>query len=76
MHIDTVISSCRKISKMRGYEFNISKSSGKYDEYIRISDFVAAAVRKIKMNDLQKYKYCNVINKFRLNPLYVRKVFD
>lgn len=76
MHIDTVISSCRKIAKMRGYEFNISKSSGKNDEYIRISDFVAAAVRKIKMIDLQEYRYCSVINKFRLNPLYIRKVFD
>jgi len=76
MDINRVISSCRKIAKMRGYDFNFSKSSGKYNEYIRISDFVASAVRKMKSKDLQKSNYCNVMNKIRLSPLYIKKVFS
>ena len=76
MRIDTVISACIKIAKMRGREFNISKSSAKLNEYIRISDYVASAIRNIKDKDLQSYTYCNVIKKVRLPPEYIKKVFD
>jgi len=75
MKIDTVISSCRKIAKMRGFDFNISKSSAKYNQYIRISDIVAAAIRNIKFKDLQKYRYCHVMKKVRLPQEYIKKVF-
>jgi hypothetical protein len=76
MDIDRVISSCRKIAKMRGYDFNFSKSTGKYNEYIRIADYVASSIRKIKNDDLKDYKYCKIMNKVRLPLPYIKKVFS
>lgn len=75
MQIDRVISTCRRIAKMRGFDFSFSKSSAKYNEYIRISDLVASAVRNIKTTELQNYSYCNVLSKIRLPEMYIKKAF-
>lgn len=75
MDIKTVRNSCRKIANMRGFDFNFSISSAKYDEYIRISDLVASGVRNINASDLDCYTYCNVMKKVRLTKEYIQKVF-
>jgi len=75
MDVDKVISTCRRIAKMRGFDFSFSKSSAKYNEYIRISDLVASAVRNIKAKDLEDYSYCNVLKKIRLSKMYIKKAF-
>jgi hypothetical protein len=75
MDINTVISACRSIAKMRGMDYNITTGSDKFDDYIKIADYVAAATRKIKYNKLKSYKYHNLIKAY-LPKEYIKKVFD
>lgn len=76
MKTDIAISSCRTIAKMRGKEYQFSKSTGKFNDYIRIADYIASAGRKIKNKDLQSFQYCSQVKKLRIPPEYIKKVFD
>lgn len=75
MKIDVVISACRKIANMNHKEYNITKGSGKTNDYIKIADYVASAARKIKYPVFNKYKCCQQIRKYRMPKQYVKKVF-
>jgi len=75
MDIDTVISSCRNIAKMRGMDFSFSKSSGRYNDYVKIADYVASMGRKIKPTVLNKYQYHFHRRKIKIPDLYINKVF-
>lgn len=75
MDIKTVRSSCRKIAKLRGMEYNISISSGRYDDLVRIADVIASCGRNIKKNQLDQFKFHIHKNKIRIPEQFISKVF-
>ena len=75
MKIDKVRSACQAIAKMRHMEYDITTGSDKYNNHIKIADYVASATRKIKQDELKLYKYFNLI-KPDLPKEYVTKVFE
>lgn len=76
MKTDIAISTCRTIAKMRGKEYHFSKGTGKINDYIRIADFIASSVRKIKNKDLESFRYCCQVKKLKVPQEYIAKVFD
>lgn len=76
MKTDTAISAFRTIANMRHKEYNITKGSGKSNDYIKIADYIASATRKIKANEFNNYMYCQQMKKLRIPKQYIRKVFD
>lgn len=75
MKIDHVISTFNRLSKMHGIEYNIAVSSGKYDDYVKIADYVASATRKIKASRLDQLKYYSIISKVRISDNLLNKAF-
>ena len=75
LDIDTVIGTCKDIAKMRGKNFNFAVGTDKQNDYIKISDFVASATRKIKLEKLKSYRFYNH-NKAHISNDYRVKAFN
>lgn len=74
MNIKHVKTTCRRIAKMRNMRYNITTGTDKYDDYIKMADYIASATRKVKHSKLIKHQYYNKI-KAHLPQLYIQKAF-
>lgn len=75
MKIKTVISSCGTIAKMRGMDYDILTGSDSYDKHIKIADYVATATRKLKEEELNHFRYYNLV-KAHIPDEFIKKVFE
>ena len=75
MDIEIVKRTCLNIGKMRGKNLNFADGTDRQNVYIKISDFVASATRKLKSEKLKSYSYYNYVDA-KLPAEFITKAFD
>jgi len=63
LNIDRLLITLRRLAKANRFFFDLSISSAKFNQDIKLADYVAAGYRKVPLDQLQKYSNYKVVRK-------------